>query len=108
MIYQTAQQHPELALICAHWGGGLLFYELMPEARQVLHNTYYDTAASLYLYDKRIFALAAQICPEKILFATDYPLIRQERFLQHVREAALPATVLSEIMGGNAARLLGL
>jgi len=108
VIYRMAQQHPELTLICAHWGGGLLFYELMPEVQQVLRNTYYDTAASLYLYDKRIFALAAQICREKILFATDYPLIQQERFLQHVREAALPSAVLSDIMGGNVARLLGL
>src|SRR5690606_1905380 len=29
-----AQNYPDLKIILAHWGGGLLFYELMPEIRR--------------------------------------------------------------------------
>ncbi len=34
--YQLASRYPELKLILAHWGGGLFFYELMPETRRTL------------------------------------------------------------------------
>ena len=43
--YRLALRHPEATLVLAHWGGGLPFYELMPEAREALRNVYYDTAA---------------------------------------------------------------
>ena len=49
---------PVLRLICAHWGGGLPFYELMPEVADALRNVYYDTAASLFLYRPAIFSAA--------------------------------------------------
>jgi len=105
-FYRLALRHPEAVLVAAHWGGGLLFYELMPEVRQALRNVYYDTAASLYLYQDAIFALAAQIVPEKALFGTDYPLIDQERFLQHIRGSGLSADAQQAMLGSNAARLL--
>ena len=106
VVYRLAQCFPEMTLICAHWGGGLPFYELMPEVRQALKNVYYDTAASLYLYDREIFSLAAQFVKEKILFATDYPLLEQRRFLRHVRAAGLAPDDLERILGGNAQHLL--
>ncbi len=105
-LYELAGRHPTATLVAAHWGGGLIFYELMPEVRQVLRNVYYDTAASLYLYRDDIFPLAARIAPRKLLFATDYPLISQGRFLRRVRRAGLAASDLDAILGGNAARLL--
>ena len=30
-VYQFVQNFPDNVIICAHWGGGLLFYGLMPE-----------------------------------------------------------------------------
>ncbi|MBM4431251.1 MAG: amidohydrolase, partial [Chloroflexi bacterium] len=105
-FYQLALRHPEVSLVAAHWGGGLFFYELMPEVQKALHNVYYDTAASLYLYRDDIFALAERIIPHKVLFATDYPLIGQEHFLRRVRAAGLQADTLQAILGGNAAQVL--
>jgi len=105
-LYELARRHPDVTLVAAHWGGGLFFYELMPEVRRVLSNVYYDTAASLYLYQDDIFPLAARIAPHKVLFATDYPLIGQGRFLSHVRCVGLGASDLAAVLGGNARRIL--
>lgn len=105
---QLAGHYPETTLILAHWGGGLPFYELMPEVRRALARVYYDTAASLYLYDDAVFRVAASVVGGKILFGTDYPLIEPGRFLARVRAAGLAGDVLAGILGGNAERLLGL
>ena len=106
VVYRLAKRHPRATLICAHWGGGLPFYELMPEVRRVLARVYYDTAASPFLYDSSIFALAARIIRPKILFATDYPLLGYPRALRHLRAAELAEDDLARILGGNAEQLL--
>ena len=105
-FYQLALRHPEATLVAAHWGGGLFFYELMPEVQKALRHVYYDTAASLYLYRDDIFALAERIVPNKVLFATDYPLIGQEHFLRRVRAAQVQADTLQAMLGDNAAQVL--
>ena len=105
-FYELAVRHPKALLIAAHWGGGLIFYELMPEVHEALQNVYYDTAASLYLYQDEIFAIGAQIAPGRVLFATDFPLIDQRHFLRHVRGSGLSAQVLDDMLGNNAERLL--
>jgi predicted TIM-barrel fold metal-dependent hydrolase len=107
-IVRLAELFPQATFVCAHWGGGLLFYELMPELKKTLRHVYYDTAASLYLYQDQIFPLAAQIAEDKILFATDYPLIGQKRFLAHIRRSGMPEGAQAKLLGSNAARLLGL
>ena len=107
-VYSLAQRHPRAIIVCAHWGGGLLFYELMPKAREVLANVYYDTAASPYLYDARAFQLAAQFARDKILFATDFPLLGYGRSLEHLASAGVSVRDRQAILGGNAERLLGL
>jgi predicted TIM-barrel fold metal-dependent hydrolase len=105
--WQLAARHPALKIVFAHWGGGLPFYELMPEVRVALRNTFYDSAATTYLYDFKVFRIVADLCgADRVLFATDYPLLRQGPFLQRVRELALPTETLEAILGGNAARLL--
>lgn len=106
-FYELALRHPQAILVAAHWGGGLLFYELMPEVRAALKNVYYDTAASLYLYQDDIFVIADRITPHKIILGTDYPLIGQEQFLRRIRESGLAVASLKAILGGNAAQLLG-
>ena len=117
--YELAFRYPELRLILAHWGGGLLFYEMMPEVRRVLANVWYDTAASPLLYPTRtIFEVAMQcVDHKKILYGSDYPLLicrgRQREpdfgpFLTEIDELGLDPQTYADIMGGNAARLLGL
>lgn len=108
VVYRFVELFPEATLVCAHWGGGLPFYELMPEVMRRFRNVYYDTAASLYLYRDKIFFLAGSLMPDKILFATDYPLIGQRKMHSRLVLAGLPRGTLAKIQGGNAARLLGL
>lgn len=108
-IYRFAQSFPQAALICAHWGGGLPFYEMMPEGEKVLANVYYDTAAGLFLYRPSVYrAAVAAVGQAKILFGTDYPLIRQNRFLAHIRRGGLEPEALDDVLGANAARLIRL
>jgi len=105
-VIVLAQARPELRIVCAHWGGGLPFYELMPEVRQSLQNVYYDTAASPYLYRWEVFSLAVpMVGAEKIMMGSDYPLIRPRTYLLHLAELPLEEGVRRAILGGNAAAL---
>jgi uncharacterized protein len=108
-LLKLAQNFPDLKIVLAHWGGGLPFYELMPEVGDALPNVYYDSAASSFLYRHDVFRVAASIVgPERILWGTDFPLLSQTKFLGRVRSAGLEEAALEAILGGNAARLLRL
>ncbi|MHB1133055.1 MAG: amidohydrolase family protein [Chloroflexota bacterium] len=108
-LLRFAEMFPEVTLVCAHWGGGLPFLELMPEVRQLLANVYYDTAAGPFLYRDAIFkAAVAAVGAEKLLFATDYPLLGQVRYLARLRGCGLETEALAAVLGGNAERLLNL
>lgn len=106
-VIRFARFFPEATLVCAHWGGGAIFYELMPEIAGVMRNVYYDMAASLLLYRDDILELAARLAPGKVLFATDYPLISPTRMIEHMQQARIPLATLRRMLGGNAWRLLG-
>lgn len=107
-ILAFVEQHPDLRLVAAHWGGGLPFYELMPEVGLAMRNVSYDSAASTYLYRHDIFDVVTRIVgPERVLWGSDYPVLGQRRFLQKAREA-LPEVMVEPVLGGNAARVYGL
>ena len=116
--YRLATRYPELKLVLAHWGGGLFFYETMPEVRRALRNVWYDTAASPLLFPtERIFRLALQCVDHtKLLYGSDYPLLLYPRrqaepdfrpFLGEIDCLGLEPEVYADLMGHNAARLLG-
>lgn len=98
---------PGLRVVLAHWGGGLPFYELMPEVAAAAANVSYDTAASTYLYRPHIFRAVLDIVgPERVLFGSDYPVLRQDRFLARVhRQADLRPHEAAPVLGGNARRV---
>jgi len=98
-----------LKIILAHWGGGLLFYETMGEIKEKFRNVYYDTAATPFLYDEKIYnmAKALGLC-EKILFGSDFPLLPHSRYLDGLEKSGLSAEEKQLILGGNAKRLLSL
>ena len=107
-LLAAVQRFPDVRWVFAHWGGGLPFYALMPEVRAALANTYFDSAATMLLYDADVFAVASQsVGAEHILFGSDYPLLPAVRVAAQAR-GALAADALSAVLGGNAARLLGL
>lgn len=104
--YRFIENFPDNVIICAHWGGGLPFYALMPEVPAALKNVYFDTAASPFLYRPQIFStVTGLVGAEKVLFATDFPLIKHDRAIAQVVEVIPAGTDRDAILGGNAARL---
>jgi predicted TIM-barrel fold metal-dependent hydrolase len=107
-VYRFLEKFGEVNTVLAHWGGGLFFYELMPEVAKVSSSVYYDTAASPFLYNPRVYRIAAEIVgPGRILFGTDYPLLRMQRHLGEIDSAGLSADEKEGILGRNALGLLG-
>ncbi len=99
---------PGQPIVCAHWGGGLPFYALMPEVRKALANVYFDSAASPFLYRPEVFQRVADLVgADHILFGTDYPLISHQRLLEQVEQSGLPEAAKHAILAGNASKLLG-
>ena len=108
-VWQFIKNFPDNVIICAHWGGGLPFYSLMPEVGAALSNVYFDSAASPFLYRADIYpTVASLVGAECILFATDYPLMPPSRPLAEVSGLPLAEDDRRMILGENAARLLGL
>jgi len=108
-LYPMIARFPKLRIMAAHWGGGLPFYALMPEVQAALGNVYFDTAASPFLYRTDVYRQAIELIgADHILFGSDFPLLGQGRVLKEIRSQGLPADQERLILGGNAARLLGL
>jgi len=109
MIYPFIANFPDLPLVCAHWGGGLPFYALMPEVRQAMENVYFDTAASPFLYSPQIYQHVIQLVgADRILLGSDFPLIPQSRYLKDIDSIDLTEEEKGMILSGNARRLLGI
>ncbi len=108
-LYPFITSHPDLTIVCAHWGGGLPFYALMPEVKQAMNNVFFDTAASSLLYSPQIYNQVIQLVgAEKILFGSDYPLLAQSRLLEEIKSLNLPEETRDLILSGNAQKLLGI
>jgi len=98
---------PDVRFVAAHWGGGLPFYSLMPEIQRITANVWYDTAATVYLYQQSIFPIVARLVgAERILFASDYGLLRQRRIINHIEQSGLDDEAVKMVLGGNAQSLL--
>ena len=106
-IYPFILNFPDLKLVCAHWGGGLPFYALMPEVAKAFTNTFFDTAATPFLYRPQIFEHVVDILgSDKILFGSDCPLMSPRRVITQLETVALSQEDKAKILGGNAQRLL--
>ncbi len=108
-LWAFIENFPDVKVVCAHWGGGLPFYALMPEVAAALANVYFDTAASPFLYSAGIFPQAVTLIgAERILMASDFPLLRAKRLLKQINDSPLSAGDKLKITSSNAAQLLGL
>ena len=106
-FYQLILSFPNLPIILGHWGGGLPFYELMPEVAKGMSNVYYDTAASPFIYSKKIYAIVSKIVGvEKILFGTDFPLISPPRYFKELEECDLSKQDQKRILGLNFSKMI--
>ncbi len=94
-------------LILAHMGGGFFFYELMPEVKELCRHVYYDTAALPFLYEPKVWRVALELIPDKLLFGTDYPLLGPRRYLKGMEEAGLEDSQKEKVLWDNALRFFG-
>lgn len=109
-IYEMAKRFSENKLVLAHWGGGIFLFSLLKkEVKEVLKNVYFDTAASPYLYDPEIYAVACKmIGGKKILLGSDYPLLKPQRYFKELDTAGISGADRADICGANAKKLLKL
>ena len=108
-FYELILACPRPPVLLAHWGGGLPFYELMPEVATVMANVYYDTAASPFLFSRKIYAVVREIVgPGKILFGTDFPLLSPKRYFRELEGSGLSHEDQARILGLNFSNLLRL
>lgn len=107
ILHKFIQSYPDINIVLAHFGGGIPFYELMPEVRKTLANTYYDTAAAPFLYTSNIYRSIIDICGSgKLLFGSDWPLLNQSRILKHIDEGCVDNKERERILYSNADRLM--
>jgi len=100
---------PDQPVVLAHWGGGLPFYELMPEVRAVTSNVFYDSAATTYLYAYPVFSTVVNLVgAERVLFASDYPILTQGRLARRVERLMTEDEVRERVFWRNAVDLFGL
>ncbi len=109
VLYPLITGYPDLTIVCAHWGGGLPFYALMPEVKKAMSNVFFDTAASPFLYSPQVYNQVIQLVgADKVLFGSDYPLLAQSRLLKEIASLDLPEESGRLILSGNAQKLLGI
>lgn len=107
-IYGLLKAFPINRIVLGHWGGGILFYGLMKkEVKEVFKNVWFDTAASPYLYSPEIYRIAGMAVGfDKILFGSDYPLLKPKRYFKELETAGLTARSMDMVKGLNAEKLL--
>jgi predicted TIM-barrel fold metal-dependent hydrolase len=108
-IYTLAKTFPDNRIILAHWGGGILFYNIMKkQTKEILKNIWYDTAASPFLFDPQIYDMAATAgVIEKVLFGTDFPLLTPDRYYKDLDNSNITTQQKELILGRNAVSLFG-
>ncbi|MDX1707074.1 MAG: amidohydrolase family protein [Desulfobacterales bacterium] len=109
-IYRLIDTFPQNKILLAHWGGGLFFFSLLKkEVKERLTHVYFDTAASPYLYDPKVYRLAIDLVGvKKILFGSDYPLLPPARYIDEMQTTGLSKSEMRQICGLNAAKLFNL
>jgi predicted TIM-barrel fold metal-dependent hydrolase len=108
-VYELLKEIQDAVVVLSHWGGGLCFYELMPEVRDCLKNVYYDTAATPFLYNSGIYGIMKKITgPDKIIFGSDYPLLGIDRYRKSIEEEFSSVEDRNKILYGNAMKVLGI
>jgi predicted TIM-barrel fold metal-dependent hydrolase len=103
-LYDLIRAAPKTRFQLAHFGGGIFFYELLKqEAAGVLGNCVFDIAAAPFLYQPEIYNAFTKIAgAERLLYGSDFPLLRLERYKKDLDEAGLDDGVKEKILGENA------
>jgi predicted TIM-barrel fold metal-dependent hydrolase len=107
-IERLAMAFGDLRIIAAHLGGGLPFYARMGEVAALFRaNLWVDTAAVPWLYDPPVYEEVVDLVgADRVLFGSDFPLVRPHRSLAEIRARLTPAQAAA-VMGGSAENLVG-
>jgi predicted TIM-barrel fold metal-dependent hydrolase len=97
--------HQGLPFILSHLGGGLCFYEFMPEIKDRFAHVYYDLAAVPFLYARDVYLFVTQFMPDRVLFGSDYPLLTYRRYEKDLQ--LLGEETRKKLLYQNARHLLG-
>ena len=109
VLWRFIQNYSDVTIVCAHLGGGLPFYALMPEVGKRLGNVYFDTAALPFLYDTRVLDVVTGLVGEgRVLLGSDFPLMDAGRLLGEVERSGLSIEAKAAVTGANGRRLLGI
>lgn len=103
-IIELAQYFPRLIIILGHFGA---YSRNVIEKMKAYKNVYLEISGP-YSSSERIEAVAKEIGYERILFGSDTPYFNPRDEARKVYETKLPDEAKKAILGGNAARLLGL
>ncbi|MCX8022516.1 MAG: amidohydrolase [Syntrophorhabdaceae bacterium] len=79
-LVKFIERHQDTDIILAHLGGGVCFYEFMPEIKNIFKRVYYDTAALPFLYGEDIYRFIDGFLFDKVLFGSDFPLLGLGRY----------------------------
>jgi predicted TIM-barrel fold metal-dependent hydrolase len=99
------ESHQNLNIILSHLGGGICFYEFMPEVKRALKHVYYDIAAIPFLFSREIYRFIEEFLSEKTLFGSDYPLLSFEKYSEGLM--GMNKRKRDNILSTNAKKILG-
>lgn len=106
----VARNFPGLRIVAAHMGGMKHAQETLDQVAGCKEEIYFDTAYSAEgAIDQKLFAaIVSKHGPDRILLGSDFPWHLPSQEIAMVRALDLPESDKDLILGGNAARLLGL
>lgn len=106
-LKRVVRAFPGAKIVAAHMGGFQYWDEV--ESTLAGEQLYFDTSFSLHAMNKEQFLrIAMKHGYDRLLFGTDSPWGDQPEEVARLRGMKLPAGAQEAILGGNAARLLGL
>lgn len=113
VLAEITREFNDLAVVAAHMGGLSAEFDEIRRCLQPTHNLYLDTSNAAHTLTAQEFVELLKIHgPSRILFGTDWPWFDHGSEVNLIRallvEAGFDESERAEVMGNNAARLLGL
>lgn len=101
--------YPDLIAICAHLGGYSEWERAAASPLPANPNVYVDTCSSLFAVSpKRAVEIIRLYGPDRVMYATDYPMWSPTEELERFMELELTSEERENILHRNAEKLLGL
>ena len=74
---------------------------------EITSHVYYDTAASPFLYNAKIYSSAIDIIgPDRIIYGSDYPLLDLGRYQKELEKSNISKEDREKILGKNISLLI--